>query len=634
MTDCTAAFFTDNVEVTVNKGTNLLSAAAEAGIELAASCGGRGVCGKCLVRIKSGNVTVEAGFGTSRGEAGMVPACHTVIESDIEVEVPEANRLGNTCVLIESSLDGENLLQAAERYNAAAPGTNPLCFRVDAELQPPTLVDNVGDLVRLKTELRRLLGYDNVGVDLRVMQKLPGVLRKDWKVRVTVFQQPHGEGLQIIDIEPTSQAGASFGLAVDIGTTTVAAHLVDLDTGKIRARAGSLNSQARFGDDVIARMVRAEEDGGLEALQKTIVECINGLVKELVAKAGICRNQVRLVLAAGNTVMTHLFLGVDTRFIRREPYIPAASEFPAVSAREIGLDVNSGARVLCFPVVGSYVGGDIVAGLLVNGQAEAEELTLFIDIGTNGEIVLGNKDWLVTCACSAGPAFEGGGITHGMRAVPGAIQGVSIDLKSDSVVLNTVAGQKPVGICGSGLISCIGELLRAGVIDRTGKFTAPGATPRLREDKGEKEFVLARGEETQNGSEIVITEVDIQNILRAKGAVFAGIQSLLKFVQLDIGTVDRVVIAGGFGSCLDITEAVAIGLLPDLPPQKYEFIGNASVKGAGVGLVSGAAFLRALEYSSGMTYIELSDGSTFMEEFVSAMFFPHTDMELFPSLRS
>lgn len=332
--------------------------------------------------------------------------------------------------------------------------------------------------------------------------------------------------------------------------------------------------------------------------------------------------------------MAHLFLGLSPKYIRLKPYIPTANTFPPVRAGDLGLAVNPRAWVLSFPAVASYVGGDIVAGVLATRIAWEEPLTLFIDIGTNGEMVLGNRDWLISCACSAGPAFEGGGITFGMRAMKGAIERVEIDPETFEVEVKAISGYRPMGICGSGLIDLIAKMRRVGLIDRTGHFQLDKKTPRLREtEDGDVEFVLVWGQDTECGKDIVITESDIKTLIRSKGAVFAGIQSLLRTVGLDLEAIDRILIAGGFGNYLNVADAVEIGLLPDLPPAKYRFVGNTAVKGAKLGLLSRPALEEAKEIASRMTYVELSVGTTFMDEFVSALFLPHTNLSLFPSVK-
>ncbi len=498
-------------------------------------------------------------------------------------------------------------------------------------LEEPTLTENASDLTRLLAALNKQAGVAEVRVGLGVLRRLPEVLREgNWRVTVTLAE--HEERAEVVAVEPGPSRTPPYGLAVDVGTTTIVVALVNLETGATVDRRGSYNRQFRFGDDVITRIIHASQGPEeLRELQSAALETINALTGELLRANRLDREAVAVVFTAGNTTMAHLLLGIPPDFIRLEPYIPAAARFPVVRAGELGLEVNPEAPVLSFPAVASYVGGDIVSGVLVSGAAEAEPVSLFIDIGTNGEIVLGNRDWLVACACSAGPCFEGGGITFGTRATPGAIQRVEID-EDYEVRVETVGGAKPIGICGSGLVDCLAKLLAAGIIDRAGRFQEVD-TPRRRDSDDGPEFVLVWQEEAATDGDIVITESDVKNLLRAKGAIYAGIRSLLKTVELPEEAIERIYIAGGFGNYLNIKDAVEIGLLPDLPREKYVFIGNASVKGARMALLSREALRGAEEVARKMTYLELSAGNMFMEEFTSAMFLPHTDLSLFPSVR-
>ncbi|WP_334110050.1 ASKHA domain-containing protein, partial [Thermodesulfitimonas autotrophica] len=413
----------------------------------------------------------------------------------------------------------------------------------------------------------------------------------------------------------------------------VAAELVDLSTGSVVATAGTYNRQAAFGDDVISRIIYATETaGGQAALREAVTETVNGLVGELLRLRGLNPEDVRAVVCAGNTTMVHLFLGIDPTYIRLEPYIPAVNMPPPVRAAELGLAAHPEAWVYCLPGVASYVGGDITAGIKVSGIAAAEPLSLFLDIGTNGEMVLGNQEWLMACACSAGPAFEGSGITCGMRAVSGAIETVRVLPGGFEVIYRTVGGEKPLGICGSGLIDLLASLHQAGVIDRSGRFVPGQESPRVREGSEGLEFVLAWENETGTGREIFVTQADIQNLMRAKAAVFAGIRTLLANVGLPLEAVEKVFIAGGFGRFLNIRDAIAIGMLPDLPLERYTYIGNSSLRGARLALLSQAVWEEMKAIARRVTYVELSVGNRFMEEFMSALFLPHTDLSLFPSL--
>lgn len=626
------SFSPDNLQVEIDTGQTILQAAAKAGIALRGACGGKKVCGRCRVRVLKGRVAFT---GTEKilpedAEAGWVLACQAIPEGGVEVFIPETSRLAEHRVLLDERRPG--LLAAVPGEGTAE--LDPLFRRTAVTLPPPTLEDNTDDYGRLVWALKHDQGIDSVTTTRQVLAALPGVLRgASWSVLVELASA--GSVSEIQGVKPAAAKGtAACGLAVDIGTTTVAVELVDLENGSVIGSAGTYNRQAVFGDDVISRIVYGiEADGGLADLQKAIVGTINGLIAELLQAERLASRDVRAVVCAGNTTMTHLFLGIDPTYIRLEPYVPAANLPPPVRAAEVGLAVCPEAWVHCLPGVASYVGGDITAGVKVNGMAEAEPLTLFLDIGTNGEMVLGNREWMMACACSAGPAFEGSGIACGMRAVAGAIEAVRVLSGGFEVIHRTVGDQKPTGICGSGLIDALSSLHQAGVIDRGGKFVQGLDTPRLIKGGEGPEFVVAWAHETGHGRNIVLTQADIDNLMRAKAAVFAGLRTLLTTVDLEIEAVERVFIAGGFGRFINVRDAVVIGMLPDIPLERYTYIGNSSLKGARLALLSQRVLAEIADIARRITYVELSVGNRFMEEFVSALFLPHTDINLFHSLQ-
>lgn len=618
MQQCTVLFQPDNIRVEVRKGTDLLTAARQAGLEMKASCGGKGSCGKCRVRVVKGLVDYQ----DRPLEDGWAAACQTLALEDPVVEIPASSRLNGHQVL----------LAGAPALPASFP-LDPLCRTVRLEVTPPSLTDPGNDLDRLRLAFAKATGLKLTGLELDQIRLLPDLLRRNnWRLDLTYGTV--GDAARLISLEaPVGDAApVIWGIAVDVGTTTAAVYLVDLVSGSVAGQAGTHNKQAQFGDDVISRIIYADErENGLAELQQAALDTINGLIRDLTGRQGIQPGQIKAVTIAANTTMTHLLFGIQPRYIRLEPYVPAVSSFPVLRAEELGLAVHPQALVYAFPAVASYVGGDIVAGSLINGMNESDALTLFLDIGTNGEMVLGNQDWLVTCACSAGPSFEGAGITDGMRAMPGAIEKVIIDPVTYEVICFAIDGVQPVGICGSGLINALSAMRQAGIIDRAGKIQDL-ATPRLRRSDAGMEYVLVWADEAAVGRDIVITEADVKNLLRAKGAVYAGVRSLLKAVDLELDSVERICIAGGFGNCLNVAAAVEIGLLPDVAPEKYHFLGNTSVKGAYTALVSSGAVAAAEKLARRMTYLELSLGNSFMEEFMAALFLPHTDLTLFPSI--
>ncbi|MDW7651127.1 MAG: ASKHA domain-containing protein [Bacillota bacterium] len=630
MDKVTVLFFPDNLVAHVEPGTSILRAASLAGVELKSNCGGDGTCGRCLVRIKDGQVKMKSAGNISQKakQAGLVLACQTLVDSNVVIDVPKDSRLDEHQVL----LDEKEILVEKDEGLAEGYPMKPLCRKVKVALSEPTLTENVSDWNRLQAALRTELDCGEIHISLPVLRSLAEALRAgDWEVTVTVAQL--NGCAEVVHLEPGHSDRPSYGLAVDIGTTTVVVYLIDLDSGLTLGKKGTYNKQARYGDDVITRMIHAsEKENGLDDLHNAVIDTINQLVDELLEQSEVSGDTVHMAMVAGNTTMTHLFLGLTPKYIRLEPYIPLASETPPIRAAELGLHINPTAFVACFSSVASYVGGDIVSGTLVTNMAKSDEITLFIDIGTNGEMVLGNRDWLVAAACSAGPAFEGGGITFGMRAMKGAIEYVEIDPETYDVKVSTIGRMKPMGICGSGLIDCLAKLREVGIIDRAGKMQTDLDTPRIRKGDDGWEFVLVSHEETECGKDIIVTENDIKNLLRAKGAVYGGIRSMLNAVQLTEEVIDKVLIAGGFGNFINIRDAITIGLLPDLPPEKYMFIGNSSVKGARLALLSQEAFHEAQDLGKKMTYLELSVGNDFMDEFMSALFLPHTDMTLFPSV--
>jgi uncharacterized 2Fe-2S/4Fe-4S cluster protein (DUF4445 family) len=630
MDKVTVLFFPDNLVAHVEPGTSLLRAASLAGVELKSNCGGDGTCGRCLVKVKDGRVKMKSSGNISQKakQAGLVLACQTLVDSNVVIDVPKDSRLDEHQVL----LDKKEILVEKDEGLAAGYDFLPLCRKVRVTLPEPTLTENVSDWARLQAVLRNQLECGEIHIGLPVLRLLPEALREgDWKATVTIAQV--NGCADVVHVEPGHDGRKSFGMAIDVGTTTVVVYLIDLESGSTLGKKGTYNKQARFGDDVITRMIHAsEKPEGLEELHSAVIDTINQLVDELLSQSQVSGDDVHLALMAGNTTMTHLFLGLTPKYIRLEPYIPLASHTPPVRAQELGLHISASAYVVCFPSVASYVGGDIVAGTLVTNLANEDEITLFIDIGTNGEMVLGNKEWMVAAACSAGPAFEGGGITFGMRAMKGAIEHVEIDPETYEVTVSTVGRMKAMGICGSGLIDCLAKFRDVGIIDRAGKMQSDINTPRMRQGDDGLEFVLVFGKDTECRKDIIITENDVKNLMRAKGAVYAGIRSMLNAVQISQDAIDRVLIAGGFGNYINIRDAITIGLLPDLPAEKYTFIGNSSVKGARLALLSQDAYREAQELGKKMTYLELSVGNDFMEEFMSALFLPHTDMTLFPTV--
>jgi len=607
----TVIFQPAGVAAEVKPGTSLLDAARQADVPIRNDCGGQGVCGRCVVEIRRGRARAL------KSRHALPPwrclACRTMTtEDDLEVFLPRESREAESDVTVRQ----------VEPFPDEYPPSGALVESVCVELDPPNLDDNVADGQRLLRHLRRLRPGDYY-LPLSVLRELPVRLRDaDWSPAVTLSAEPGGT--RVLGVGPRTGRPCCLA-AVDVGTTTVKAALL---APGARWTASCYNSQAVFGPDVISRIIHCQRDPGRGAaeLQERAAQDVNRLTGALLEAAGLERDDVWAVVVSGNTTMVHLLLGLHPTWIRRDPYVGCAYEVPAVPAADVGVQVNAGARLFCLPSVSSFVGADIAAGVLATGMAEAQRPAALIDLGTNGEITIGCKEFLVCCSASAGPAFEGAGSASGTRARDGAIESVWSD---GSVRWRTIGGSPPVGICGTGYIDLLATLVREGIMDRTGRLV-PGA-PGVREDDGELEYVLVPADQA-DGRDVILTRADVENLVRAKGAIYAAGSVLLNSLGMGWEDLDRIMLAGGFGESLEKENAVAIGLLPDVPRERIEFVGNTSLRGAVMAAEDAATYARAAEIARRMTYFELSTHPDFMEEFVSACFLPHTDAEKFPSV--
>ncbi|MFH0888706.1 MAG: ASKHA domain-containing protein [Planctomycetota bacterium] len=648
-------FYPAGKKIEVEKGISILEAARRAGLYIQSVCGGDGICGKCRVVIKKSNIESKptALLTPEEVKDGIVLACESEIFEDVEIEIPLESRADEGEILL-GAVKGNRLdiysgveeLEATQLLHARAGlEHSSLLTKIFLQLPPPTLNDIVSDLERIYRELRKR-DITAIQTSLFNIKSLGKLLRdNNWSVTVTLGKR-NGASLtrraslgspvgatELVLIEGGDTSKVNYGVAVDIGTTTVVAHLVDLVTEKTIGVAGSFNKQITYGDDIISRIIFAGEKEGLEKLHLSVIDNVNHLIENLISEARskgskIKSDDITAIMCAGNPTMMHLLLGIDPAYLRKEPYIPVTNDMPVIRAAEVGIRINPRGLLACAPGVSSYIGGDITAGLLASDLTERTELSMYIDMGTNGEIVLGNNDWLVCCACSIGPAFEGSGIRCGTRAIKGAIQKVKITDINKPAIVETIGNLKPNGVCGSGLIEIICEMLDAGIINRAGKIQE-SKTQFIRQGEDGLEYVIVLGEFSATGRDIVITQADINHIIRSKAAVYAGIATLLKKMNYRVSDINKFYIAGGFGSHLDITKSISIGLLPDAPRDRFQYIGNGSVEGARMILLSYIAIHKAHEIADKMTYVELSNDNVFTEEFVSAMFLPHTDLKLF-----
>jgi uncharacterized 2Fe-2S/4Fe-4S cluster protein (DUF4445 family) len=617
--------------VAVSSGELVVDAARRAGVEIQQPCGGQGRCGRCAVQIESGRVRRRSVLRLSQADldAGYALACQTVVEGDIAVIVPPPDQ-------IRRRLTTDHVAPAVVVPEGYDPGRVQTVRRVLLNLSPPSMDDQTDDWGRLETALRRATGAGRLDGSLEQIRRLGSVLRSsDWQVVLTYDAGREQDGpARLIRVQPAAGAEGrpSCGLAIDIGTTTITVWLVDLASGEVRQQASEYNRQIARGEDVISRIIYAGKGTGGEELRELVLGTINGLVETACRRAGVDHEEIVKATISGNSTMMHLLLGIPPESIRLEPFITPINQPPLLRAGDVGITMNAEGTVDPLPGVASYVGADITAGVLAAGLRTLPGTTLFIDVGTNGEMVLGSADWLVTCACSAGPAFEGAGILSGMRADRGAIEEVWIDGSTHEPSCRVIGDAPPRGICGSGLIALVAEMFLTGILDKGGHLNQTLATPRVRRSLNGAEYVVAWAGETETGEDIVITEVDIDNLLRAKAAIYAGFNVLADRVGVGLDSVERVLIGGSFGKYINVEKAVDIGLLPDMPWERFDYLGNTSVRGAYLALLDREARAEIAEIAAAMTYIELSADNTFYEAFTSALFLPHTDLSRFPSV--
>ena len=635
----TVKFLPYDMQIDVEDGDTVIRAALEAGVHVNASCGGEGVCGKCRVLIEDG--TVDGGISEKLSvedqDKGYRLACQAAVKSDLVVRIP-----------VESTIDSSVLkLQAAPRRTAHIREMNFEELKEKGlfvapvekkylELPAPTAQDNLPDITRLISYLQIEHDEHRLDVTLAMIRKISPVIRDDdFKVTATLVRPVRDVGkTRIINVQPGNTSDQSYAIAMDIGTTTIYGQVIDLISGEVLAEHGEFNGQISYGEDVISRIVYAEKPGGLAKINEVVIKTINKILTKIVKRSGVDPENISTITLAGNTTMTQLMLAVDPRSIRRAPYVPAATLYPPIKASDLGMELGEHVAALVYPAVSSYVGGDIVAGVMGSGIYRSEALTLYMDVGTNAEIVIGNKDWLACAACSAGPAFEGGGLKFGMRAAKGAIEDFSIDPITLEPMIITIANVRPKGICGSGLIIMVAVMFELGIINNLGKFDRDLDTPRIREDNGVYEYVLAWKDETQIDRDITLTEIDIENLIRAKGAIYSGCMTLLTEVGMGIEDIEKIILAGGFGSYVDLEKAMTIGLLPEMDTEKVTFIGNGSLMGAKMSSLTNRIRRDVVEVTKKMTNFELSDTPSYMDNYVAALFLPHTDMNKFPKLKA
>lgn len=626
------------VETFANAGDNLLEVARSANVAIDAPCSGNGACGKCRVQLKSGELESKKTLHISDEEyqAGWRLSCCSKISADVNVLVPDIASAYKSRMKVADLSSKEEIAifeNAKSDIQLAGIELKNSLEVVDVLMDVPSLDDTMPDNERLTRALRKYLNINRVRIPYVVLKKLPDVLREN-NFAVKCVIRATSDDMYVYDIFGKDEDVVIGGLAIDIGTTTVSAVLINMENGEILAKSSAGNGQIRFGADVINRIVESQKPGGQKKLQAAVIkETINPMIHEMCKSAKFPKDHIYRMCVASNTTMNHLFAGINADPLRTEPYIPAFFKTNSLFASDVGVDINKDAHIIMAPNIGSYVGGDITAGTLVSQIWNRPEFSLFIDLGTNGELVFGNSDFMMSCACSAGPAFEGGDISCGMRATDGAIEACTIDKETMEPTYKIVGdpGTKPVGLCGSGIIDVISELYICGIINPKGKFIREGK--RIKHDKyGMGSYILAFEEEAGSVKDVEITEVDIDNFIRAKGAIFSAIRTMLTSLDFDVSMIDDVYVAGGIGSGINMQNAVNIGMFPDIPIEKFHYIGNSSLTGAYLMLLSTPAEKKTYELAANMTYMELSTVPIYMDEFVGACFIPHTDTSMFPTV--
>ena len=602
-------FIPQNKEIGVETGTNLLKAADEAGLYIEGDCAGKGTCGKCRVKIVEGDTgkptkAEEKHLSTADLKAGWVLSCQRKIKQDSVVEVP---------IQKDAHLRKTTLAGGVESLEA-----EPLVEKCFVKLSRPAVKDQTADLERLLNHLKR----PDLSVELRELSGLPAMLRNNaFSVTATIT------GNKIISIEPGDTSNQLYGIAFDIGTTTIMGSLIDLKNAEVTAVAAVTNPQNIYGADVISRINHASQGKEeLKQLQDKVLEAANNVIKDLLKQTKVARDRVYEIVAVGNTTMSHLFMGIDPTYLAPAPFIPAYSRALEVEASDLGLKVNPSGRVTFLPNLAGYVGSDTVGVILATGMDRREDNCAAIDIGTNGELVLAANGKLMACSTAAGPAFEGAQIKQGMRASAGAVE--TVRYVDNEIQLSTIDDAPACGICGSGLIDAAAALLEAGLVDASGRFVNPEENPedvpahfkdRLKRGKGGFEFILVPGEDSENGEDIVLSQGDLRELQLAKGAIYAGLMILLKEAGINENDLDEVLLAGAFGNYVRKESALAIGLLPQLPPEKIVAVGNAAGDGSKMSLASKTVRERALALPGKVQHLELSTRSDFQDIFVDAL---------------
>ena len=623
MSICTVTFNPIGKIVQVSRGTTLIEAASSAGISINNVCGGAGICGHCRMIVTGGKISgrISEKLTPDEIKKGYVLACMSSVESDVGVLIPK-----ETPVREKDEAD-EDILRhkkAEDVFSRDKWQPFPLVQKIYLELEQPSLTINTADHQRVCSAIKNRLPIAFSQAGLKIIRSLPDILREN-NYRITATVGIRGNVAEFMYVEGGNTADKNYLVVVDMGTTTVVAHLIDANKCRTMDSKACFNSQGIYGREVTGRLISAEKEGR-EKLHKLLIKDINELIGELVRDNKVLVKDITAVICAGNTVMSHFLLDLPIENIRRTPYIAASIEPPPVRAAEVGIKINPRGLLYSLPGISGWVGSDLTAGILATGLNEKKETSLLVDIGTNGEVIVGNSEWIMACSASAGPALEGASVECGVRAEKGAIERVYI--KGGKICYDTIGDAPATGVCGSGIIDLLSVLLNEGIINRSGKIVQ-NISKRITTKEGINRYYLVLENENRNTKPVYITEADIENIITAKAAIYAAMKILLQRLDLQFTDIKRFYIAGAFGNYLDMENAITIGLIPNIPRDRIIFAGNTSVKGATIAALSQDALNKIIEIERNTTYYDLMGADDYIQEFTKAMFLPHTDIEAF-----
>lgn len=618
----TLVFEPDGVKLKFRKGIAILHALKEAGLKIRSECGGRGVCGKCKIIIQ-GALSFSAVTDAERErlsvfelKSGYRLACSCSAFKNAGIFLPEESRVLTRKLLIEGT----------ER----SVKVEPTIRKVYVKIPKPSLNDIRSDVQRLQDSLKDIYRIETTEIDQKLLKKLPKILRNaNWKITVTILDEK-----EIISVEPGDTTKKAYGVAIDIGTSKIICYLSDLTNGELIGTGSMENPQVMYGEDVISRIAYASQsDASLKKLQKLVIDGVNTVISEACEKSRLGLQNIYEITVVGNTAMHHIFLGVQPMYLGLAPYVPAINRPINEKARNLSIKANPSANVHVLPIIAGFVGADAVADIISTGIYESNDLSMMVDIGTNTEVVIGDKDGITACSCASGPAFEGAHIKCGMKAVTGAIERLQIDPKNCEVRYQTIGDAKPIGLCGSAIIDAVASLLKCQIIDRNGRLSDLSLTPKQKIINGEKSFIIASKEEGAT-RDIMITQKDIKEVQLAKAAIYTGCYILMKKKDAEPRDIKKFYVAGAFGNYINLENAKLIGMLPDIPTEFITFVGNAAGAGARMALISKTQRRVAVSISRKVDYVELALDPDFQMEFALATCFPHKDLDRFPSFKN